>query len=215
MKQISFLLLVLLGFSACQKGSTLVNDQGCIREIVRSHVSGADSLAAVSLFKKNKLSPADFVFERVILNDTISNTQGTSIYQHIFAIQLLGGLPVLSDDIGYHFLNGVLQSVNGNIYGAQPQNAPSVVSLAQLRNLFLIQVNQNDRYLGSMKDSCLVAEHGYYNLNVGTGETTPNLVRAWLVTPAHLTYPQAMLRDDNTGTLIYYSDGILTLNRSH
>ena len=178
-------------------------------------MSAQDSTKAADLFKKNNMSPDNLVFTRLMFHDTISNSQGTTVYQHLFAVQYFNGLPVLFTEAGYHFRDEVYWTEIGTVY--QQNQAPSdtrpVLTLPQMRALFMNQVNK-DGYMTTLKDSCLVAEHGYYDLNVGISYSTPKLVKAWAVTPAHSSYPQAVFRDDKDGTLIYYFDGIETANRS-
>lgn len=202
-----FTIIGLLGFAACKKGAVSTN--GCIGQISRHYIHGQDSLAAVDLLKKNSIPYANLAYDRVIFNDTITNvnTGIKSVNQHVFALQYFNGLPLLFSSIGLHFNNGVYQSSSGTRYASIGLSTTHQLSLQFVRNVF-IAASGNDT---ALKKACLSAEFGYYDINAGNGNNTPNIVKAWYVTPQNADYPAAMIRDDN-GSVLFYNDGIMTVN---
>jgi hypothetical protein len=215
MKNLILILFALLVFASCKKDGLPV-DNGCISQIERQHfgVSVSDSVAAVQLLKQNNLPTNDLVFESIQLYDTLTISGSTNVYQYIFAVQYLNTLPVLSYDFGYTFKEGILQQVTGARYNGITLNTHSTQSPPRLREFYMSEVNKNASLTlaAALKDSCLVAEFGYYDLNVDfsvlVNDHTPNFIKAWRVAPAHSSYPQAIFRDDN-GQLISYSGGLI------
>ena len=63
----------------------------------------------------------------------------------------------------------------------------------------------------NIKNTCLYAEFGYYNLYLGPINSTEVLAKAWRVTRKNSVYPSeysvAYFLDD--GKLIYYHNGIV------
>lgn len=217
MNKIYLIAIVILVLTSCKKGEQLPIDNGCISQVGKKHfnVSSADSLTAVKLLQQNNLPYSNLSFERVILDDTIKNTLGSYIYQHIFVMQNFNGLSLLSNDIGYHFRDGVLFSSSGTVYSSiNLDNRPSL-SLPRLRKLYLTEVGQDGYFKlsANFKDSCLVAELGYYDLNAGISNSSPHFVKVWSVTPKGLSYPLGIFRDDNAQTISYF-DGIETFSQS-
>lgn len=209
MKRLLLLVLVsLFAISSCKKAG-FKGDPGCITQIRRSFgVSTADSLAAVNLLKLNGIPYANLVYDRVTLNDTITNvnSQITSVYQHIEALQYFNGLPLFNSYIGYHFSAGVFFTTISQKYIAVNLSTSHRLNLAQVRQLFLTAAGTG---ADKLKNMCLSAEFGYYDL--GQDAVTPNIVKAWRVTPADIIYPEAFIRDDNGATISYF-DGIYTVN---
>ncbi|MGZ3750120.1 MAG: hypothetical protein ACXVB0_07065 [Mucilaginibacter sp.] len=212
MKKLYFGLFVLLVFASCKKND-MSADSGCISRINRQNfgVSASDSTAAVQLLQQNHLPTNDLAFEYIRLHDTVTTSGSTKIYQYIFAVNYLNGLPVLSYDFGYTFKNGIFQETTGAHYSGTVLDTHPTQSLPRLRQLFIGQVNKNGS-VAIFKDSCLVAEFGYYDLNVDynvpTNDHTANFIKAWLVKPKQTPYPQALFRDDN-GQLISYVAGLI------
>ena len=197
----------LLAISACKKGELLKGDNGCITQFHRrSGISASDSIAAVNLFKANGIPYANLVFDRVTLDDTVTNVNShvTSVYQHIEALQYANGLPILNAFIGYHFVEGKYFTTIGTKYNAVNLGTTHKLNLAQVRQLFLKAAGVE---ADKMKDTCLSAEFGYYDLT--HDREVPDMVKAWHVTPANNIYSEAFIRDDNA-TVISYFDGIYT-----
>ena len=217
MKKIyGILILGLLAFAACRKNDNIPADSGCINRIHRVdyHVSAADSLAAISTLQQNKITYGDLDLEYV----STYTVGDTAFFQSIFLIQEVNGLPVLSGDLWYQFKKGVLQTVTGTRYKDISLDTHPTRTLPQLRAAYLAAV---DKYKYgsniisdapfSVKDSCVVAEFGYYDLNATTNGAPPNIVKAWSVSPTPGSYPQVFFRDDN-GKLILYNGGPVLLN---
>ncbi|MFI5160171.1 MAG: hypothetical protein ACHQHN_02790 [Sphingobacteriales bacterium] len=202
MKKLFYLLFILTAFGACKK-SDLPGDNGCISQVKRINFSikGSDSVTAIALLKQNSIAYSNLQLSFVSL-DTVKDGPNAATYQNVFAVQNVNDLPVLSSHIWYQFKNNALQSTSGTRYSSGPSSGGSSLSLPQLRELFLKAVTENKAAV-SFKDSCLVAQFGYYDLNVISGGA-PKLVKAWSVTPRNYNaYPQVFFRDDNGSTIIY------------
>jgi hypothetical protein len=209
MKNLYYVLFAVLlsGSGSCTKAIILA-DKGCITQITRDFSNGADTAGAIKLFNENNLPAANLLFYRVILNDVIINRQGTFNYQHIFAKQRYNGLMVFNGDIGFHFNNRVLFYQDGPLYGTVKLNTTHKLTLPQLRAMYINAAEKNG-VLSNFRDSCLVAQFGYYNLNAGVSYAAPNIVKAWYITPKNSLYPYAYISDDNDATLAFF-DGIET-----
>jgi hypothetical protein len=207
MKKIYHALFALLVFVSCKK-SDLPVDNGCISQVRRQNfgLTGTDSLFAVKLLKQNNIPYNDVQFEYVN-SDTVTISVVTNIYQHISAIQYLKGLPVLSYDFGYSFKNGVFQEITGTKYNSVNLDTRAALSLPRLRELYMTEINKNSSaaIAAGFKDSCLVAEFGFYDLNGGPNPHTPSFVKAWRVMPKHASYPLGFFRDDSSQTIAYYT----------
>lgn len=209
MRKIYPALILLVIIYSCTKTGTSPSGNGCITQIKRANynIKPADSLAAVHLFQQNNMNYSNLSFERIILNDTI----GGHTYQHIFAIQSLNGLQIMSGEAGYHFLDGVYQSALGKVYGSVNLDNHSHLSLSQLRALYMSESIDKQGVNPSYRDSCITAQFGYYDANAGTGNESANIIKAWRVQLKNKGYPLAIFSDDN-GQLIAYDSGIRTLN---
>ena len=211
MRKIYYALLVLVSLNSCKKYDLPV-DNGCIERITRQNfmVKTSDSAVAVNLFKQNNIAYSDLQFEYINI-DTAKNDLGSDIFQNVFAIQFINGLPVLSFDMGYSFKNGIFQQFTGKRYSGVNLDTRAQQLLPRLRELYVAEVSKNttNDNAAKLKDSCLVAEFGYYDLNGNVDNSTANFVKAWSVTPKHALYPQVFFRDDNEKTIVYYG-GICT-----
>lgn len=204
MKKIYCVLFALLVFASCQKNDVQV-DNGCISRAKRQNfkITAADSVAVVNLLIQNNLPYNDLQFEYVRF-DTVKNNGSINVNQYIFGIQYINGLPILSYDFGYSLKDGVFQEITGKRYNGINLDTHSTQTLPRLRELYLAEVNKNTNNSSTYKDSCVVAEFGYYDLNATTNNSTPNFVKAWSVTPKHAFFPQVFFRDDNGKTIVYY-----------
>lgn len=213
MKNVFLILITVAVLASCKKND-ITGDNGCISQRQKQSfgLNPADSLAALQLLQNNHMATNDIEMEYINLRDTITNPEdGTHVYQYIAAIQLIKGLPVLSDDFGYHFLNGVYQHTSGKRYDSVPLDTHSTLSLPLLRSLYMTELKKNttaEAYNG-FRDSCLVARFGYYNLNAGTGNETQEMVKAWAVRPKNTEYPVAIFRDDDRQKIVYFSGVVL------
>lgn len=211
MRRSYYALLALLLFAACRKYDLPV-DNGCISRIARQSfmVKSSDSAIAVNLLKQNNIAFNDLQFEYIHF-DTVKNNGTTDIFQNVFAIQFINNLPVLSYDMGYTFKNGVFQQFSGKRYSGVTLDTRSEQLLPRLRELYITEVSKNTSSdnAAKLKDSCLVAEFGYYDLNGNVDNSTPNFVKAWSVSPKHAPYPQVFFRDDNGKTILYNGGFVL------
>lgn len=211
MKRLYLLPVLLLALAACRKNEApaSLGPSGCITQRERDYfgIKAADSLQAVKLFQQNNIKYDNLVFERVILNDTITNTEGTTVYNHVVVIQYFNGLPILSDDGAYHFRDGLFYLTSGNLYTSINLDNHPTTKLTTLSSLYIAQTRQE--YNTNYRDSCVVAQFGYFNLHAGTADNTPSFIKAWRVTPKNSFWPVALYRDDNA-KLIYYDNGIRT-----
>nr|WP_294940658.1 hypothetical protein [uncultured Mucilaginibacter sp.] len=211
-KALLFLILpCFLVAASCTKA--ILEDNGCISEYKRplNPIGDAAYSKVKALFQKNSISYDGLSFYRATFDDTVALGGTPYVYQHTLALQYFNGLPVLNGDIGYHFGGEVFTSVIGTKYNTVNLSTSKNLSLAQVRKLFLNVLEQpglisNKAY----KDSCLSAEFGYYILNLSSVATSPQIVKAWKVTPEGKEYPVGYFRDDNAATISYF-DGIYTI----
>jgi hypothetical protein len=196
-------------FSACKKGVELPSDNGCISQIKRQNfnIKVADSVSAIGLLKQNRIPINDSQLEYVGAY-IVPDGDNAGAYQNVFVTELVNGLPVLSTTIWYQFKNGVLKSTTGTRYNAAPLDTRQSLSLAQLRAIYLSELRKNNAPSAlTFKDSCLVAQFGYYDLNAVSG-SIPNMVKAWSITPQHRQFPQVIVQD-GSGALINYNPGLV------
>jgi len=202
MKNVFLILFVAVLLASCKK-SDLPGDNGCISQVKRINfgIKSSDSVTAIALLKQNGIAYSDLQLSFVAF-DTVKTGPNTGIYQNVFADQIINGLPILSEHIWYQFENSAIQSTTGTRYSSAAPSGGSALSLPQLRELFLNAAAKNNAAV-SFKDSCLVAQFGYYDLNVTSGGA-PNLVKAWSVTQRNYNaYPRVFFRDDNGATILY------------
>lgn len=208
MKRIYLIAVSVLLFTACKKSNQPPRDSGCISQIKRQNfnIKSADSVSAIQWLKQNNIPYNDLQLEYISSYEvSTGDTPGT--YQSVFVIQQVNGLPILSGDIGYQFKNSILKTTSGVKYGAINLNIVSSLQLMQLRTAYLAEVTKHNSTLASgFKDSCLVAQFGYYDLNANTTQP-PNFVKAWLVAPQKSFYPKAIFQD-GSGKIINYNSGI-------
>jgi hypothetical protein len=209
MQKIYLIAIIALALASCKKNDQLPGDGGCITQIKRQNfsINSTDSVTAIQLLKQNNIPYNDIQLEYFSsYNVTTGDNPGT--YQVVFVIQQINDLPVLSGTIWYQFKNSILQTTSGARYGAINLSTSSALQLTQLRAAFLAEANKNNSTVATgLKDSCLVAQFGYYDLNVNVN-STPNFVKAWWVAPKNATYPQAVFQD-GSGKTINYNSGII------
>lgn len=217
MKNVFFILFGLLVFASCKKEKKVAVDNGCISaaRVFHFYMPPADSAAARQLLTQNHLSTNDLEVEYVILHDTMTKNNSVNVYQYVYAVQYVNGLPVMSSDFGYEFKEGIYQGVSGVKYDHINLDTHPKLSLSQVRGLFIDQVtkNQGNTAAAALKSSCLEAQFGYYDLNArATGPHNTNFVKAWVVRPKNALYPwpEVLIRDDNGAVIAFY--GGLTTN---
>jgi hypothetical protein len=215
-KKISCVFLVALALGSSCKKSPLTgvqNDNGCISRIRRDYAdtNKTELTASLKLLTDNHIATNNLVVTRAILNDTITTNGPVHVLQHVIAQQYSKGLPILFAQVGYHFNNGTYYITSGYLYSNVTLGTTPRTTLPQLRYLF-VQAALKDSYSVNRKiaDSCLVAEFGYYDISP---DSHGQLIKAWRVTPANHDYPFAIIQDDDA-RLLFYHNGILTLNKS-
>ena len=207
MKKIYLIVFVALAFTSCKKNDQLPGDSGCITQIKRQNfdIKNTDSVTAIQLLKQNNIPYNDVQLEYFSSYNIPTGESNPGTYQSVFVIQQINGLPILSSQIWYQFTNNVLQTTTGIRYNEINLNNTPSFQLPQLRAAYLAAATKNDSPIAAqLKDSCLVAQLGYYDLNSNIS-STPNFVKAWLIMPQHSSYPQVTLQDGNGKTLVYFN----------
>jgi hypothetical protein len=225
MKKLIYPLLALLTLIACQKGKiypdkkqTSAGAGTIILNQSPSANSGStarlppftsqDSITVFGLMNSNNLSTNGFVFYTYQSYNALDQNNQMGYYQLATAKQVRNGLPVFFQDLTFPFENGKFnepypapQFIVGNI---TLNNKPGR-SLQALRDTFIKIDEAHEAYSISIKDSTLVAQLGYYNLNINNMPAggAPNYIKVWYVHPQHWPWPLAYFRDD-TGLAIFF-----------
>jgi hypothetical protein len=206
---------------ACQKESQqedaglLPEDPGCIQRLVvpviAHSLNSADLTVVTQLFAQNNINIQSFRFYKYE-HDSLQTAfpPFAKLDRKIVRVdQYANGLRILTGEMVYNFSNDVLLVKGNNLNTGIPLDTVSAVRLSQLRGLFLKHSQAFVRWgVADFKDSCLVAEFGYFDLNAGSGNPTEVFVKAWRVSPKANGFPVGYYKDD--GRLIYYFDGIQT-----
>jgi hypothetical protein len=201
-------------FCACTKENLLLpEDNGCIDKVsvpVTSHgtLSDSDYDLISSLFISNGISKPNFRYTRTY-RDSVQTYNGTYDFRNVHIIQYANGLPIFTETLNYSFRNGIFDSHSGSLTNGTKLNTRPALRLAQLRKLFIDDIESFDHNSSQYRDSCFNAEFGYFNLNAGTGSSSENLVKAWHLTLKSNLYPEAYYHD-KSGKRIYYFNGIET-----
>jgi hypothetical protein len=203
---------------ACRKEGVelLPEDPGCISRVVipvTAHsVNSADFTIVSQLFAQNNINAQSFRVYKYEHDSLQTAFPPFAKWDRkiIRVDQYANGLRILTGEMAYSFKNDVLYYQGNNLNTGISLDTIPVVTLSQLRALFLKHSQEFDRwgFGASYKDSCLTAEFGYLDLNAGSGNQTEVFVKAWRVTPKNRDVPVACYQND--GRLIYYSDGIQT-----
>lgn len=202
--------------SACTKSqisSSLKEDNGCIERFkipVTSHgsLSDADYTLINSLFVTNGINNPNYRYARTY-RDSVQTYNGTYDFRNVYIIQYTNGLTTFTESLNYLFKNGIFSGYSGKIISGTNLDTIATLNLAQLRKLFIDDIELFDHKGNQFKDSCFNAEFGYFNLNNGTGNTSEKLVKAWHLIPKFSSYPEAYYQDIG-GQRIYYFNGIET-----
>jgi hypothetical protein len=219
MKKIYQLAFVLLLVTACKKenntkkvsSTNIVSNQGGIIATAGQKFNGTaysvqDSITVNGLMKANSLSTDGFSFYAYQSYNAFDQDNKMAYFQITSAMQVKNGLPVFFEDINFGFENGKLngpypapQFIVGNI---SLDNKPSL-ALPALRAAFIKLDNEKEAQNISIGDSTLVAQLGYYNLNIShmAEGGAPDYIKAWFIHPQHINWPNAYYRDDNGSVL--------------
>jgi hypothetical protein len=220
MKKLIYCSFVLCVLAACKKESA-INNGGSGSIILKESPtanSGAtfivppftsqDSTMVYQLMQGSNLSTNGFAFYFYESYNALDQNNQMGFYQIAEARQVRNGLPVFFEDLTFGFENGKLngpppasQFIVGNI---TLDNKPNL-SLQTLRTEFIKLDNAQEAHSLSIQDSTLVAQLGYYNLNINQMPSggTPSYIKAWYVHPAHSPWPQGYFRDDTGATLFF------------
>ena len=222
MKKLSVFLLLFcfVAFSCKKKDQTgpttspsvvLTDDTRCISRVrVAQTAFSIDSSAfseAVDLYNANHL-PFNYLRwyratrEYILLdgvNNYYFNVRGD---EYMNGLRLLGGICMI-----HEFKNGVIDFQSGTTVPTSSLDTIPVLRLSQVRAAYVNQLLTN--YGGNyraLQDSCLTAEFGYYDLNIGHS-SVPNYSKAWMVYPtgSYSQLPVGYFKDD--GSLISFTDG--------
>jgi hypothetical protein len=220
MKKIYCLVFTLLLTAACKKENAVTRSSGTVvlaqrqttgtigQTVNGNNYSAQDSVIITGLMKDNNLSTGGFVFYTYQSYNALDQNNQMGLYQLATAMQVRNGLPVFFEDITLGFENGKLngpypapQFIAGNI---ALDNKPNL-ALQTLRDTFIKLDNAREARSISIGDSTLVAQLGYYNLNINQLSVggAPNYIKAWYVHPQHSSWPEGYFRDDN-GSVISF-----------
>lgn len=220
MKRLTTFLFTLLAITACKKENKTgpAASGSIIWQQSLSANSGSytglapftsqDSITVYGLMNSNNLPTNGFIFYRYESYNGPDPNNQLGFYQLATAEQVRNGLPVFSEDVTFSFENGKLagggpapQLIAGNI----ALDDKPTLSLQNLRNAFIKEDNAEGVGSPSIQDSTLVAQLGYYNVNIGQLSTggTPNYIKVWFVRPQHSAVPQGFFRDDNAAVISF------------
>jgi hypothetical protein len=219
MKKIYLPIFVLLLAAACKKentakkssSGTIINTQEQIMATVGQKFSGTvyseqDSITVAGLMKANNLSTDGLSFYEYQAYNALDQDNKMAYFQVTSAMQVRNSLPVFFEDIHLGFENGKLngpypapQFIVGDI---TLDNKPKL-ALTVLRTAFIKLDDEKEAQHISIGDSTLVAQLGYYNLNIShwADGGAPNYIKAWYIHPQHSNWPNAYYRDDDGSVL--------------
>jgi hypothetical protein len=205
MKNLSLILFIAMALASCKKEA----GRGCISQTTALPVvSDIYKDTIQTLFKNNNISAENK--EVLTYNSWTTNDPGSPhiFFQLVTANQLSNGLPIFFSYLDYTFENGASYILSGKVYGKANLDTRSSLSLYALRQLTINEAVNKQGINPTFKDSCFVAQFGYYDLNrINTADTTTSFVKAWEVHPAHSQFPQCYIRDDN-GSTLYFDSGL-------
>ena len=216
MKNVFLILFAVVLWSSCKK-SDLPVDNGCISRVftLSDPVKPADSVSAFDLLRKNNL-PQTHIKLAFVSIYAVNQGPTPGTYGSVFVTQIINGLPVLSGDIWYEFKNDTLTSTSGTLFNSVAMDTHPVHTLPQLRAMYFAAVNKNApaTLAAALKDSCMVAAFGYYDLDANVNNV-PKLVKTWVIAPAHLSFPHVFFRDDNGAVILYDAGAHLDYAKRH
>ncbi|MBS1532043.1 MAG: hypothetical protein JSU01_17210 [Bacteroidetes bacterium] len=193
MKKLMYPLLFVLALTACQKekltknsGSGLIirapNSNGPVGFV--NNFNSQDSLTSIGLMNSNSLSVDGLAFYFYESYNALDGNNQMGLFQIADARQIQNGLPIFFEDLTYGF-------ENGNLNGPAPQSVAGAItldnkphlSLENVRDIFVNTDNASEAAKISIEDSLLVAQLGYYDLNLDwlPSGKPHNYVKAWYV----------------------------------
>lgn len=219
-----FLLFILFSCSKAEIQGSAKEYDGCIEQViipVSAHsVSNPDKVIIDKLFSDNGIDNRHYRYFNY-LHDTLQTLYPPFTKKDNKTVrvdQYTNGVRIFTGDMVFNFIDNILNFTGGDATKGTSLNTSPQLTLDQLRDFFIRDIEQFDHKGDQFKDTCLKAELGYYNLNAGSGNTKEVLVKAWRVTTKNSVppseYPVAYYQDDNT-KLITYDNGIRTLTSLH
>jgi hypothetical protein len=195
----------------------LLEDNGCIERFiipVTAHAIKDDQIIiADNLFLNSGIDNSKYRYFRY-MHDTLLFQNNTSADEKMVSVdQYLNGLRIFAYDLNFIFWNDAYHDRSGHKPNGTNLDNVSHLTLGQLRKLFVDDLEKFDNSGNQYKDSCFKAEFGYFNLNLGSNDTTEKLVKTWKVTLKNSVYPveyPIALYQDIDGKLISFSDGIFS-----
>lgn len=213
-RSIYSLLAAMMMITACKKDDPIKGNGSIIRATSSAGPAGfvnnfnaQDSTTAIGLMNSNNISLNGLAFYFYESYNALGQDSQTGLFQIATARQIRNGLPVFFADLTYGFengkLNGPLPASSFIIGTISLDNKPNL-SLNDVRNIFIKADNANEANNISIGDSTLVAQLGYYNLNLDQpGTTGTNYIKAWYVHARYRGWPQGYVRDDNGKVLAF------------
>jgi hypothetical protein len=205
MKKLIYFLLAAVVISSCKKAPATIAANGCISQVPVTRLSAADSATVAGLMKNNNLPTAGLAFNAYQFYTTGTGTQQTLV-QIATASQIRNNLPLFLYDVTYGFNNGLTDNDIPALAGNISLDTKATLPLQTLRDSFLY-VDKGMEYNPSvalgLKDSCLVAVFGYYDLNVDFPQKGTDFIKAWYVHPKNSEWPQGYFRDDTGAALLF------------
>ncbi len=189
------------------------DDYGCISRLVTTPkdiiVKPDDYIYAQQLLQSGNIDQSNFKILSVRY-DTFKNYNNQIKHEVIiFEQQFINNLPLLNIEGEYVFMDGLFDWTGGKFATSCSLDTIPALRLTQVRKLYVtaLAASNSPAYLKTYKDSCLVAEFGYYDINSGTVNHTINFVKAWHVYPINSGLPTAYFNDN--GTLLWFANGIV------
>ena len=207
-------MVVVLSLTACRKPDKepVLTDNGCMNKLslpVNAHsIDSSDRALVHNLFASNGIPDSNYRYH-LYVHDTFETTYTpfTKYDQKtVWVDQYSNGLPVFTNRLVYIFWDDVLYHGTGELAISTSTEVVPKLPLNRLRALFMEDVAQFDAERAYLKDTCLEAEYGYYNVNVDNSKAPVLLDWAWKVTVAGRKYPMAYYWD--YGHRIHYDNGI-------
>jgi hypothetical protein len=217
-KTVLRLLFLTLTFYACTK-QQLAEDSGCIERLIipenEHSINMADIASANALFLNNNIDNSKYRYNSYIHDSTQTYFSPYAKFDNkvVMVDEYTNGLKIFTGQLVFTFKNEVFNFKGGYPTNGTTLNATPMLTIGQLRKLFLNHIEQFDHKGIQYKDSCFTAEFGYYNLNAGTSYAPENLIKAWSLTLKNRNYPSnypVAFYQDTDGKLIYYDNGIRT-----
>jgi hypothetical protein len=205
MRNLYIILLIIIVFS-CKKNENIPEDNRCANlvndDLNVQLLSDREMDSIKYIFNKNHLGYENLQFWHY------SEDLG---FKYVGAYQFVNNLKLFTDYWGFEFdKNDSLLYLGGDSIANFSLTDKPKLSLAQVRWIFMNAVNNDEWYKNNneIKDSCVIMEFGYYDLNSGSGNQLTNYTTAWYIKPNKKDYPFAFI-DDLREQLITYSNGII------